>query len=75
MRYLKEIIPELGPLCDELAATPRPVDSTQIDGDIFRIRVGQYRVIYRIDDEVRAIFIESIRRRSENTYRRIRDLF
>ena len=58
-----------------LATEPRPRGSAQLEDDIFRIRVGRYRVIYRIDDEERTVEIGGIRRRTERTYRGIRNLF
>ena len=60
---------------EALAETPRPAGAAQIDGNIFRIRVGRFRVLYQINDEIRRIDIGGIRRRSESTYRRVRDLF
>ncbi len=60
---------------EDLAGTPRPVGSVQVDGNIFRLRVGRFRVLYQIDDEMRRVDIGGIRRRSERTYRRVRDLF
>ena len=60
---------------EALAETPRPAGAVQVDGNIFRLRVGRFRVLYQIDDEMRRVDIGGIRRRSERTYRRVRDLF
>ncbi|HIM62240.1 MAG TPA: hypothetical protein EYM42_05820 [Dehalococcoidia bacterium] len=60
---------------EALAGTPRLANAVQVDGNIFRLRVGQFRVLYQIDDESRRVGIGGIRRRSERTYRRVRDLF
>ena len=60
---------------EALASTPRLANAVQVDGNIFRLRVGQFRVLYQIDDESRRVGIGGIRRRSERTYRRVRDLF
>ena len=54
---------------------PHPAGSVLLEQDILRIRVGRYRVIYRIDDSRRIVDIGGIRRRTEGTYRGIRDLF
>jgi len=58
-----------------LAVEPRPRGSIQLEDNIFRIRVGRYRVIYQVDDNERRIDIGGIRRRTESTYRDIRDIF
>jgi mRNA interferase RelE/StbE len=43
--------------------------------DICRIRVGDYRVIYKIDDERKEVVVGKVARRREDTYRAIEDLF
>ena len=60
---------------EALAETPRPAGAVQVDGNIFRLRVGRFRILYQIDDETRRIDIGGIRHRSKSTYRRVRDLF
>ena len=60
---------------EALAQDPRPAGAVQVDGNIHRLRVWQFRVLYLIDDEMRRVDIGGIRRRSERTYRRVRDLF
>ena len=60
---------------EALAETPRPAGAVQVERNIFRLRVGRFRVLYQIDDEMRRVDIGGIRRRSERTYRRLRDLF
>lgn len=59
----------------QLAFDPRPVGSVQLFDNIFRIRVGRHRIIYLLDDGERTVDIGGVRRRSENTYRGVRDLF
>ena len=58
-----------------LSADPRPHGAAQLENDIYRVRVGRYRIIYQIDTENRTVAIGGIRRRSERTYRGVRDLF
>ena len=58
-----------------LSDNPRPRGSTRIRGDIYRIRVGRFRILYAIDDAERTVVIGSVRRRSEDTYRDVRRLF
>jgi len=58
-----------------LADDPRPPGVVQLEQDIYRLRVGDYRVIYKVLDEERIILIGRIARRSESTYRNLRRLF
>jgi mRNA interferase RelE/StbE len=52
---------------DRLAMQPRPDGCRKLVGseDTFRIRIGDYRVIYTVDDENRDVVIETIRHRRE----------
>ena len=52
---------------EALAANPRPARCRKLAGEInlWRIRVGDYRVIYSINDHDRIIDIIHIRHRSE----------
>nr|HID13209.1 type II toxin-antitoxin system RelE/ParE family toxin [Anaerolineae bacterium] len=54
---------------------PRPPGCRKLFDDIYRIRVGAYRVIYKIGDENREVVVGKIARRREDTYRRIEELF
>jgi mRNA interferase RelE/StbE len=49
---------------DELAHDPRPINSTAYGVDIRRLRVGAYRVLYIIDDEVIHILVTHLGRTS-----------
>lgn len=50
-----------------LPAAPRPPGVKKLHGEdnLWRIRVGDYRVIYEIDDTARVVDIAVIRHRSE----------
>jgi mRNA interferase RelE/StbE len=62
----------VGPRIVALATTPRPPDASKIqDRDLWRIRIGDLRVVYLIDDRTRTISIARVARRSESTYRRL----
>ena len=52
---------------ESLAQHPRPVGSVKLQGhnDLWRIRVGDYRVIYSIDDHRRSVDINRIRHRKD----------
>ena len=55
-----------------LATDPRPPGSVMLRGreDTYRIRVGNYRVIYLIEYANKVVLIDEILRRNERTYRR-----
>lgn len=49
-----------------LQATPRPADAKKLKGrDAWRIRVGDYRVIYEIHDRVLQIIVITVGHRRE----------
>ena len=50
-----------------LASSPRPSGCKKLQGseDTYRIRVGDYRVIYSVDDSILIVAIERIRHRRE----------
>jgi mRNA interferase RelE/StbE len=50
-----------------LAATPRPPGSRKITGtkNDWRIRVGDYRIIYEVDDNRRVVKVMRVRDRRE----------
>jgi len=50
-----------------LAETPRPSGSRKITGtkNDWRIRVGDYRIIYEVDDNVRVVKVMRVRDRRE----------
>jgi mRNA interferase RelE/StbE len=55
---------------DSLAGDPRPRGAVKLAGrNDYRIRVGDYRVIYAVDDEERLIIVARIAHRRE-VYRR-----
>jgi mRNA interferase RelE/StbE len=56
-----------------LALDPRPPGSTKLSGsELWRVRVGDLRVIYAVDDGARLVVVVRVARRSESTYRRVR---
>jgi mRNA interferase RelE/StbE len=52
---------------ENLISNPRPVGSVKLKGndDLWRVRVGDYRVIYQIDDRKMLIDISIIRHRRD----------
>ncbi|MFH0774071.1 MAG: type II toxin-antitoxin system RelE/ParE family toxin [bacterium] len=55
----------------QLENEPRPVGAVKLKDDIYRIRIGKYRVIYEVDDRKRLVVITKVARRMEATYKRI----
>ena len=56
-----------------LAENPRPYKVRRIEGAerAYRVRVGDYRVVYEIYDKERLVLIIQVARRMEATYRGI----
>jgi mRNA interferase RelE/StbE len=52
---------------ERLAANPRPAGCTKLVGseNDWRIRVGDWRVLYTIDDKAEVVDIAAIRHRSD----------
>jgi mRNA interferase RelE/StbE len=52
---------------ESLAVMPRPVGCVKLEGGVglWRIRVGDYRVIYEIDDDHRRIDVSAVRHRRD----------
>lgn len=50
-----------------LAATPRPSGCRKLEGskNDWRIRVGDYRIIYEIEDQARVVRVNRVRHRRE----------
>ncbi|MFA5367193.1 MAG: type II toxin-antitoxin system RelE/ParE family toxin [Dehalococcoidia bacterium] len=58
-----------------LRDTPRPQGAKKLKGPIFRVRTGDWRVIYAVFDKDRLVVIGKIARRSERTYDDVDGLF
>jgi mRNA interferase RelE/StbE len=71
---------ELGGLDDEtylrivatihrLRENPRAPSMKKLTGqEVYRIRLGDYRVLYSVDDKAKEVRIEAVRKRDERTY-------
>ncbi len=76
-RQLRKLPPDetaraRGPIL-ALARDPRPRAARPLAGGAFqRLRVGNLRVVYAIDDAARTVVILRVARRNESTYRRVR---
>lgn len=55
---------------DGLKENPRPPGCLKLTNQPgYRIRTGHYRILYKIEDEIKTVTIYRIKRRSESTYK------
>lgn len=70
-RDVKRLPPEVVRKVDaailELEQNPRPHECTKLEGseDEYRVRVGDYRILYVIDDKARLVTVARVRHRRE----------
>jgi mRNA interferase RelE/StbE len=73
-REFRKLPPEaqrrIAPKIDALEHNPRPHGVEKIDGNVHRIRVGDYRVIYEIRDSVLMVLVVHMGHRRE-VYRKL----
>jgi mRNA interferase RelE/StbE len=58
-----EIKQRIGIALEQLRQNPRSIGSVKLQGNegLYRIRVGDYRIVYEIDDSIKSIRITRIR--------------
>ncbi len=64
-------------LADKIRAlkeNPRPEQSKHLDRQMYRLRDGDYRVIYAVFDDDEVVFVGKVARRNEKTYRDMKGL-
>jgi len=56
---------------DDLAGDPRPAGSAKLHarGPVWKLRVGEYRIVYAIFDPDKLVSVEEIMRRSTRSYK------
>jgi mRNA interferase RelE/StbE len=55
---------------DLLAKMPRPAGCKKLRGtELWRLRLGRYRVVYSIDDTARLVVVVKVALRREDTYK------
>ena len=59
----------------QLGDNPRPAGAKKLRGSIYRIRTGDWRIIYAVLDKENLVIVGKIARRSEDTYERMKELF
>ena len=57
-----------------LRIDPRPPGCVKLDNVLFRVRQGQYRVIYAVFDKEVVIVICKVAKRAEDTYKNLQSL-
>jgi mRNA interferase RelE/StbE len=57
-----------------LRDNPRPSGCVKLEEQLYRVRQGQYRIIYAVFDDQVVIVICKVARRSEDTYKNIQTL-
>ncbi|MBI2303182.1 MAG: type II toxin-antitoxin system RelE/ParE family toxin [Chloroflexi bacterium] len=72
-RLLLPVRDRLEPVIMALAEEPRPQGVRKLQGGerAYRIRVGDYRVVYEVYDNENLVVILRVGRRTESTYRRV----
>ena len=70
-RLAADIQKRLSPAIDRLAADPRPPDAVKLRGsdNRYRLRVGDYRILYELHDDRLVVLVVRIGHRRE-VYRR-----
>ena len=70
-RLPESVLARIGPHINSLASNPHPVGSKRLKGTVgYRLRVGDYRILYEIHDEILVILIVRVGHRRE-VYRRL----
>jgi mRNA interferase RelE/StbE len=61
------VLGRVGRKLDALPANPRPRGCKKLRGgsDVWRVRVGDYRIIYHVDDRAQVITVRAIRHRKD----------
>ena len=51
---------------DSLAENPRPIDSVKLSSqEKYRVRCGNYRIVYKIEDQVLVVYVIKIGHRKD----------
>lgn len=64
--FSKEIFNQIKEEIERLCENPRPFGCLKLRAEEgYRIRVGDYRILYRIDDQAKNVFIYRIKHRKD----------
>ena len=62
----REAVQRLSPVLDDLASNPRPPGAKKLTGEEgYRVRKGDHRILYAIDDKARLVRVYRIGHRRE----------
>jgi mRNA interferase RelE/StbE len=72
LRLPKDVVPRVWDRIENLKSDPFPHQATKLSGAerLYRIRVGEYRLIYEVDTQAKQIMIQHVRHRRE-VYRKL----
>jgi mRNA interferase RelE/StbE len=72
-RQLRRLPPNVYPKIKEailnLSKEPRPRKSVKLEDNIYRIRIGHYRIIYVVEDNNKLVVVTKVAKRGESTYK------
>jgi mRNA interferase RelE/StbE len=57
-----------------LRENPRPQGAVKLMDQLYRLRKGEYRIVYAVFDEQAAVVVSKVARRTEATYRDLKQL-
>ncbi len=67
-RLSKEIVRKIARVIDRLAKDPKPSGVKKLKAsaeDLYRVRSGDYRIIYAIEEEIKIVNIRRVRHRKD----------
>jgi mRNA interferase RelE/StbE len=70
----RRVVSQIAEKIDSLAVEPRPHGCEKLSGyrDMYRVRVGDYRIVYGVEDQLVLVAVLKVGNRAE-VYQRIRD--
>jgi mRNA interferase RelE/StbE len=65
--FPRSVVTRVLPRIESLGVSPRPAGCRKLQGTggLYRIRIGDYRLIYSVDDEKRVVDVVAVRHRSD----------
>ena len=70
-RVPRDVFHRIDAAISALRQTPRPFGIQKLEGDLHRIRIGDWRVVFDLLDPAQRVVIYRVVRRSEKTYKRL----
>jgi mRNA interferase RelE/StbE len=63
--------PSISKAIQNLTEIPRPTGCKKLLESFYRMRIGDFRIIYWVDDKNKSIVITKVERRKERTYKHL----